>query len=143
MVTALLINILTNQQFNLSQTATIIGRASTSNIILKDILVSREHAVVHYLDGSYFIEDNGSRNGTLHNELPIQQRTALKSGDHLRIGSTWFSFQVQTTPLPTVKSAQLKAQPAALKQPGAHCGIDALINRLARRKVAALNSAKR
>ena len=42
-----------------------IGRASNSDIRLNDVSVSRNHSLISYSDGNFYIEDIGSKFGTL------------------------------------------------------------------------------
>ncbi len=111
MSTSVLVNVFTNQHFGLNRETTSIGRSSASDIILKDILVSRTHAIVHCVDGEYFIEDNESTNGTLHNDNFVAQRHQLRPGDRIRIGTTWFMFGVDVKD-EGVDTEQIPAQSA-------------------------------
>ena len=44
-----------------------IGRSPECEIFLDDVTVSRNHAVLHERDGEFYVEDEGSLNGTLVN----------------------------------------------------------------------------
>jgi len=70
-----------------------IGRDPTNAITLEDLQVSRKHArIVRDDDGTYWIEDLHSRNGTVLNEhLPIL-RHRLLAGDRITIGMTTLIF---------------------------------------------------
>lgn len=65
-----------------------IGRSTTNSIVLEDEYVSNEHALISYKDGKWWLEDLGSRNGTLLNDLPVTERTLIVSGDNITIGNT-------------------------------------------------------
>jgi serine phosphatase RsbU (regulator of sigma subunit) len=54
--------------------------------------VSRFHAVVELAAGQYFVEDNGSRNGTYLNGKRLTERVPLRSGDCLGIASVELTF---------------------------------------------------
>ena len=41
------------------------GRGHESEIKIPDISVSRCHALLHYKDGNFYVEDNSSKFGTL------------------------------------------------------------------------------
>jgi pSer/pThr/pTyr-binding forkhead associated (FHA) protein len=56
---------------------TILGRHPSSQIVLDDGAVSRHHAQLVGEDGTFFIEDLRSRNGTEVNGARISTRTAL------------------------------------------------------------------
>jgi pSer/pThr/pTyr-binding forkhead associated (FHA) protein len=73
-----------------------VGRASTSDIILKDSSISKSHATLERVDnrdgrehGDWFVKDNRSRNGT-HlngNRLSDGERSKLAGGDLVVFGS--------------------------------------------------------
>ena len=68
-------------------TVTGIGRSETNTIVLSDPSVSAEHALVSYRLGRWWVEDMGSTNGTLVNDMRIEQPTVLATGDVLRLGA--------------------------------------------------------
>ncbi|HMF15319.1 MAG TPA: SpoIIE family protein phosphatase, partial [Gemmataceae bacterium] len=53
---------------------------------------SRIHAVVETAGGQYFVEDNGSRNGTYLNGKRLTARAPLRSGDRLGIAGVELTF---------------------------------------------------
>jgi len=65
-----------------------IGRLPENSLVLEDPHVSSRHALIHYADGAYFLEDK-SRNGiainTLDNRLEKGARYRLSSGDRIFI----------------------------------------------------------
>ncbi len=69
-----------------------IGRNRSAGICLTDTNVSRQHAVIRFNAGSWFIQDQGSKGGTFVNGQKISAM-ALKTGDRIRIGSTEFEFR--------------------------------------------------
>ena len=62
-----------------------IGRSSRNSIILDDVTVSREHAILTLSDNSPYIKDKKSTNGIYVNN-EIMQECKLKSGDKIQIG---------------------------------------------------------
>ena len=62
-----------------------IGRSSSNSIILDDVTVSREHAILTVSNNSPFIKDTNSTNGVYVNNEIIQE-CKLKSGDKIQIG---------------------------------------------------------
>ncbi len=64
---------------------TTIGRSPDCEIFLDDVTVSRRHAVLVHRDGGFFIEDQGSLNGTYVNRRRIES-AELEDGDELQIG---------------------------------------------------------
>lgn len=65
-----------------------IGRSMSNSIVLEDEYVSNEHALIFLKDGKWWLEDLGSRNGTLLNDLPLNMQTMMVAGDKLTIGNT-------------------------------------------------------
>jgi len=66
----------------------IIGRSSDAEIAVPDRSMSRRHARIFCEAGEWFIEDLGSRNGTLLSGRRIEAPTLIAIGTVLRIGST-------------------------------------------------------
>src|SRR5204862_6123471 len=63
----------------------IIGRGKqSSDLTIKDPNVSRQHAMVEYLNGQYFMVDMGSTNGVEFNGQRIA-RKQIAEGDVFRI----------------------------------------------------------
>ena len=69
----------------LTQTRTVIGRRATCTLVLDDLTVSGEHAVLLAGQQDVVIQDLGSRNGTLVNGAPVA-RALLNDGDSIDIG---------------------------------------------------------
>jgi pSer/pThr/pTyr-binding forkhead associated (FHA) protein len=70
-----------------------IGRGEFCEILLNDPLVSEIHARIVYSDGSFWIEDLGSRNGTYVNGSRIERKSILKNGFLVRLGSSMLRFE--------------------------------------------------
>ena len=70
---------------------TTIGRDSSNLIPLADPTASRNHAKVHYDEGSWVVEDLGSTNGIIFNGERVE-KISLSSGDSFQIGKTSFSL---------------------------------------------------
>ena len=66
-----------------------VGRGGGCAIVLADdSFVSTVHARVFRRDGNLFVEDLGSRNGTLLNGKPLTGAEQLRRGDRLQFGRT-------------------------------------------------------
>ena len=63
-----------------------IGRNVNSTIFIDDDFVSGSHAMLTFRGRSWFIEDQGSTNGTYVNGNLIDRPVALSFGDELNIG---------------------------------------------------------
>ncbi len=64
----------------------VIGRNPNADITIRGDYVSSQHARFVLMGQNLFIEDLGSTNGTLVNDVFIQAPLALKSGDKVTIG---------------------------------------------------------
>jgi len=71
----------------------IVGRSSTSDLVLADKFLSRQHARLFMQDGGMMVEDLGSRNGTLLNGSQIQQPTRVEAGDVIKVSGSVMSVQ--------------------------------------------------
>lgn len=69
-----------------------IGRSKDNDLQIPDSQVSRRHAVLRHAQGTWYIQDQGSRGGTYVNNEVIQA-TRLNSGDQITIGETTFIFR--------------------------------------------------
>lgn len=65
-----------------------VGRAEACQIRLDDAYVSSFHARIFSRDGSWYVEDLGSTNGTWLNHRRITGPAELRAGDRLRVGKT-------------------------------------------------------
>ena len=70
---------------------TTIGRSPDCGIFLDDVTVSRKHAVLVSRDGGFFVEDQGSLNGTFVNRKRVES-TRLEDGDDLQVGNYRLTF---------------------------------------------------
>jgi hypothetical protein len=94
-VAASLTNKATNDRYSLGQSVNKIGRDLTNSIsLVGDSYISRHHAWILYIKGSYWIEDLGSTNGTLVNGEILNERRQLTSGDCLKLGRTELLFNM-------------------------------------------------
>lgn len=63
-----------------------IGRNVNNTIFVEDDFVSANHAMLTFRGRSWFVEDQGSTNGTFVNGHRIERAVALSFGDELTIG---------------------------------------------------------
>jgi pSer/pThr/pTyr-binding forkhead associated (FHA) protein len=63
-----------------------VGRAATCDVAIRDTYVSNVHARIYQRDGSWWLEDLGSTNGTYINRTRVQQPTVIGPGDEVKIG---------------------------------------------------------
>ncbi len=67
---------------------TVVGRAMGCDLRLEDTYVSQEHARIFAKNGSWYVEDLGSTNGTFVNEQRLAAPAMLTPGDRIRVGTT-------------------------------------------------------
>lgn len=75
----------TGKEFLLDRDSVVLGRNPDAEIFLPDLHISRTHARIWQRDGSYFIENLGSRNPIILNGQPVSQ-AALTEGDAIQVG---------------------------------------------------------
>ncbi len=72
--------------FPLVKPATVIGRDSESDIVIRNPEISRLHAHIHLQGEEYVLEDMGSTNGTFVNGTRLDSSYVLKDGDLVTLG---------------------------------------------------------
>lgn len=85
--------VITGKQFIIYRNPTFLGSSPACEIYLfKDPLVSDHHAAIHMTRDGYEIEDLNEEPSTFVNGDPVE-RTKLRAGDEIQIGSSTFCFQ--------------------------------------------------
>jgi pSer/pThr/pTyr-binding forkhead associated (FHA) protein len=79
------------REVNLTKDRTTIGRRSHNDLVIDNLAVSGEHAVVFRAGDDIYLEDLGSTNGTTVNGQPIKKHL-LQSGDFIEIGKYRLKF---------------------------------------------------
>ncbi len=72
-----------------------LGRSDECTISLDDGRLSRLHARITYMSGTWILSDEGSTNGTLVNDVPVEKYSQLDDGARVLLGgsvSLRFSF---------------------------------------------------
>jgi len=75
---------------------TSLGRSPTNTICIDDNFASSEHALVAMRNGQWWLEDRHSRNGTMLNDMLINQPIVITHGDVIGIGSMKFRLQLES-----------------------------------------------
>lgn len=70
-----------------------IGRSKSSDVVVSDLAVSRNHCVLLRRSDGWFITDTGSTGGTFVNGVPVEGRAQVLINDVITIGSTEFEFR--------------------------------------------------
>lgn len=71
-----------------------LGRDKNSDIVLADLMVSRNHAVIRRIGtNDYYLIDGGSSNGSYVNQQRVTMPKLLKHGDRIKVGDVEFLFE--------------------------------------------------
>jgi len=71
----------------------LVGRAPSADVCIDDPRVSRLHARIEMRDDGVYVEDLGSRNGTLVDGEPVVNGRQLATGDEITIGTASVIFR--------------------------------------------------
>lgn len=72
-----------------------LGRGDDNHIVVAEQATSRRHALIQKNeDGTYWIDDLGSSNGTWVNRNRVSGCVVLEDGDEIFVGDTRFVFQI-------------------------------------------------
>ena len=66
----------------------LLGRSEECHVVVPDRAVSRRHARLFLDQGSWYVEDVGSRGGTRLNESPVDGRAKVAPGDEVAVGQS-------------------------------------------------------
>jgi serine phosphatase RsbU (regulator of sigma subunit) len=83
------------------ETPCTLGRSPGNRVVLSDASISRNHAEIFHRDGSWWIHDLGSKNGTKIGSKRIEGPSALRPGDKLQLGSVHLAFTRVGDPAPS------------------------------------------
>jgi hypothetical protein len=81
-----------SRQFDLTGPECSIGTETSNALVLSDATVSRRHALIRRLSGSFQLVDLGSTNGTFINDRRMTGSANLSDGDRIGLGSAKFLF---------------------------------------------------
>lgn len=89
----------TDQREFLLGDETVLGRSPDCEVTIPGPFSSRQHARITHADGSYYIEDLGSANGTVVNGFDVA-RAELQDGDWISIGDCQLTFLLDENYVP-------------------------------------------
>ena len=72
---------------------TLLGRDPAATVVIGDAAASTRHARLSWRGDGWQLEDLGSRNGTLLNDLPLTKAARLTPGDVIGIGGVRLEFE--------------------------------------------------
>lgn len=65
-----------------------IGRAPGCELLIEDTYASSQHARIFGKNGTWYVEDLGSTNGTFVNDQRLAAPAMVQPGDKIRVGTT-------------------------------------------------------
>jgi len=109
-----------------------IGRNSTNDIVINDVTVSSQHAVITILDTKEVrIKDLNSTNGTYVNGRRITEETTITASDVIKVGKSsldWVEFLNEKKNLPPPSSGNDGAVGKKIKSIGRNTDNDIVLN---------------
>ncbi|MFZ4827971.1 MAG: FHA domain-containing protein [Phototrophicaceae bacterium] len=75
---------------------TTIGRNGDNTLQIEDDYLSSNHAHLYLRDNIWWLEDLGSRNGTLLNNIEIKQAVIITHGDIISMGNIHLKIELDT-----------------------------------------------
>ena len=82
------------QEYTLAKSSVSLGRMTTSDVVLNDVRVSRDHARLECTSSGVVLVDMGSSNGTRVNGIRIERATLIP-GDTISLGSQQLKYKVE------------------------------------------------
>ena len=79
--------------YNIESTVVRIGRSSNNDLQIPDKRCSRQHAEIVRDSDGYSLRDLGAKNKVQINDVPVDKKRRLQSGDRIRIGDTVLVFE--------------------------------------------------
>jgi adenylate cyclase len=75
-----------------------VGRHEENDVVIPSDIVSRQHAMLQRAeDGTYYLIDMGSRNGSFVNGARVSVPVGLQDGDQISLGDSLLSFHCAAT----------------------------------------------
>lgn len=106
------------KSFSLLSEVTVIGRRHDCDFYLPLQSISRRHCQLIVNNGTVFIRDLGSKNGTFVNGEAVEERE-LKAGDYIQISPVTFLVQIDGRPSKIVPPAPAEEKLPNAKKPAA------------------------
>lgn len=102
-------------KYALTAKPTMIGRIAANDVkrydsvVIPDVTVGRRHAVIECHDGAFWLQDQGSVNGSYVNGERVEGEKRLKNGDYLKIHKFTFQFiEKNTVPNKSMTESAIK-----------------------------------
>ena len=76
------------------QPLTSIGRSPSNTVSIPDAYASAQHTLLAWRESQWWLEDRGSRNGTLLNGTLISDPSVVSAGDVIGVGRTQLKLEL-------------------------------------------------
>ena len=83
-----------SRRIEITKNRSLVGRSRRADVMLGDDTVSRSHSLLWFDAGGVWVQDLASSNGTMVNNRPIHEATALRDGDVVGFGTVRFSLRI-------------------------------------------------
>src|SRR6186713_2743577 len=100
------------KEVQITKDKTTLGRRPYNDIVIDNLAVSGEHAVLQMTGGDVFLEDLNSTNGTYVNGKAIKKKQ-LANGDSVEIGKYKIKFVADNAAQDFDKTMVVQARPVA------------------------------
>lgn len=80
----------------------VVGRAADADLTLADPFLSRRHSRLYRVGSTLYVEDLGSRNGTLLNGQKVMEPSPVAVGDSIKISNSVLTLVEEAPPAPRV-----------------------------------------
>lgn len=102
--------VLQGRRIRLEPGDNLIGRDPTATVHLDLAGVSRRHARIVVGEGQVILEDLGSKNGTMLEDVRQTAPAALKDGDHVQVGSAVLVYRASRSGMSTETQVDVPAR---------------------------------
>ena len=99
------------KEVQITKDKTTLGRRPYNDIVIDNLAVSGEHAVLHMIGGDVYLEDLNSTNGTYVNGRPIKKQ-ALEQNDVIEVGKYKVRYVAGSTGADTSTATRAVVPPA-------------------------------
>lgn len=89
------------------QAITSIGRSPNNTLSLSDPYASAQHTLLTWREGQWWLEDQGSRNGSRLNGARISSPTVVSTGDVIGVGHTELKLEITTLTMSLTDHSEL------------------------------------
>ena len=93
-----------------------LGRHPEQHVQILDRVVSKEHALITFSDGAYWLQDMNSRNGTYVNEQRLTGKQRLQHDDTIMLGSTQCRFIERDVPELSAAISEVSISPQLVQE---------------------------